>query len=176
MKLWALLLFAVVSPLGFAAGTALPAVAHVDLARYSGTWYEIARYPNWFERDCASDVTAQYSMRSDGKVTVRNACHKANGKIKVSNGTAKIVDTTSNAKLKVTFFWPFSGDFWIIDLAPDYDYAVVGEPSRKYLWILSRSAQLTPETYDRISTRLRELSYDPAKLVKTRQASTPIAH
>jgi apolipoprotein D and lipocalin family protein len=169
MKLLALLMLAVVSQLGFADEAPLPAVAHVDLARYSGTWYEIARYPNWFEKDCASDVTAQYAMRSDGKVSVRNACRKANGKTKVSTGTAKIIDTTSNAKLKVSFFWPFYGDFWIIDLAPGYEYAVVGEPSRKYLWILSRSPQLTPAIYDQISARLRELGYDPAKLVKTRQ-------
>jgi apolipoprotein D and lipocalin family protein len=146
---------------------ALQTVAHVDLTRYLGRWYEIARYPMRFEKDCASDVTATYSQLSNGKIEVLNECRKADGQVKRSKGTARVVDKTTNAKLKVTFFWPFSGNYWIIDLAPDYSYAVVGEPDRKYLWILSRSPQLTESVYGQIVTRVHELGYDPSLLMKT---------
>jgi apolipoprotein D and lipocalin family protein len=169
MRIFALLVLGILPRFALSESKLLTTVAHVDLARYSGTWYEIARYPNRFEKACASDVVAQYAMRSDGKVSVRNSCRKQDGKSKVANGTAKIVDTASNAKLKVTFFWPFYGDFGIIDLAPDYSYAIVGEPSRKYLWILSRASELAPATYQRILERVRAFGYDPAKLAKTPQ-------
>jgi len=149
----------------------LATVPHVDLSRYLGRWYEIARYPMYFERDCASDATATYTQRDDGKIEVLNACRNAEGKIKSSKGSAKVVDASTNAKLKVQFFWPFSGDYWIIDLAPDYSYAVVGEPDRKYLWILSRTPHLSGEVYEKIIQRVRELGYDPAKLQKTPQKS-----
>lgn len=89
--------------------------------------------------------------------------------MKRSKGTASVVDKRTNAKLKVTFFWPFSGNYWIIGLAPDYGYAIVGEPDRKYLWILSRSSQLTESVYGQILTRVRELGYDPSLLMKTAQ-------
>ena len=148
---------------------ALQAVPHVDLTRYVGRWYEIARYPTRFEKDCASEVTATYTQLSSGKIEVLNECRKADGQIKRSKGTARVVDKRTNAKLKVTFFWPFSGNYWIIDLAPDYSYAVVGEPDRKYLWILSRSSQLTESVYGQILTRVRELGYDPSLLMKTTQ-------
>ena len=150
----------------------LPTVGHVDLSRYVGTWYEIARYPNRFERDCDRDVTAQYSMRSDGQIRVVNECTTAQGKIKRSVGSALVVDTTTNAKLKVTFFWPFYGKYWIIDLGQNYEYAVVGEPSREYLWILSRSAEMPDSTYQQIERRLSALAYDGAKLVRTKQTKT----
>jgi len=106
----------------------LQTVPNVDLTRYVGRWYEIARYPAWFEKDCASDVTATYTALSGGKIEVLNECRQADGQVKRSKGTARVVDKRTNAKLKVTFFWPFSGNYWIIDLAPDYSYAVVGEP------------------------------------------------
>lgn len=115
-------------------GSALRTVSSVDLSRYSGTWYEIARYPNRFQRDCQSDTTAEYTIRKDGKV-------------KTARGTAKVADKATNAKLKVTFFWPFYGDYWIIGLSPDYRYAIVGEPNRKYLWILSRTPDMDATTY-----------------------------
>ncbi len=154
----------------------LSTVGHVDLAKYVGKWYEIARYPNTFEKKCASDVTAEYILRDDGKITVKNSCRKDNGKMTVSEGTAKIVDASTNAKLKVTFFWPFYGDYWIVDLAPDYSYAVVSEPDRKYLWVLSRTPQMSTQTYDRVLGRLTELGFDPAKLIKPPQspADTPV--
>lgn len=169
MKSLLLVLCAFTPLLLFSEPAPLKAVEHVDLARYLGKWHEIARYPNRFEKDCVSDVTAEYTRRDDGKITVKNACRKADGKSKESKGTAKVVDSASNAKLKVTFFWPFYGDYWVIDVDPEYKYAVVGEPDRKYLWVLSRTPELAPGVYERITAMVRELGYDPAKLVKTPQ-------
>ena len=162
----------VVGKMAFAGSKAsLQTVPNVDLTRYVGRWYEIARYPAWFEKDCASDVTATYTALPSGKIEVLNECRQADGQVKRSKGTARVVDKRTNAKLKVTFFWPFSGNYWIIDLPPDYSYAVVGEPDRKYLWILSRSSQLTESVYGQIVTRVRELGYDPSGLTKTRQSN-----
>jgi len=162
----------VVGKMAFAGSKAsLQTVPNVDLTRYVGRWYEIARYPAWFEKDCASDVTATYTALPSGKIEVLNECRQADGQVKRSKGTARVVDKRTNAKLKVTFFWPFSGNYWIIDLAPDYSYAVVGEPDRKYLCILSRSSQLTESVYGQIVTRVRELGYDPSGLTKTRQSN-----
>jgi apolipoprotein D and lipocalin family protein len=176
MRITALLLLgaaALVGNMAFAESkTPLPAVPRVDLSRYLGRWYEIARYPARFEKDCASDVTATYSLLPSGKIEVLNECRKADGQTKRSKGTARVVDENTNAKLKVTFFWPFSGNYWIIDLAPDYSYAVVGEPDRKYLWILSRSSQLTESVYGQILTRVRALGYDPSGLTTTRQSKS----
>lgn len=147
----------------------LQTVPKVEVQRYLGRWCEIARYPNRFQKDCASGVTADYSLRSDGKITVLNQCKKADGKNKTAKGKAKIVDKSTNAKLKVTFFWPFYGDYWIIDLGERYDYAVVSEPSRKYLWILSRTPALSDSTYEAILRRLRTNGFDPSRLMRTRQ-------
>lgn len=154
-----------------ASTTSLQTVGRVDLNRYVGRWYEIARYPNRFERNCDRDVTAEYSIRGDGKIRVLNSCVTAAGKKKQANGTAIVVDKESNAKLKVTFFWPFYGRYWIIDLGHDYEYAVVGEPSRNYLWILSRSPDLPDATYQKILGQLSEQGYLPSKLVKARQTA-----
>jgi apolipoprotein D and lipocalin family protein len=148
----------------------LATVRQVDLTRYAGTWYEIARYPNRFQKKCDSDTKAMYMLRDDGTVGVLNSCRKSNGTITSNRGTAKVVDSATNAKLKVTFFWPFSGDYWILDLTPDYSYAVVGEPRRKYLWILSRTPQMDEATYREITERIRFLGYDPARLMKTKQS------
>jgi apolipoprotein D and lipocalin family protein len=150
----------------------LQTVDHVDLNRYVGKWYEIARYPNRFENFCDRDVTAEYSRRNDGKIRVVNTCVTSAGKSKRAEGTAIVVDTQSNAKLKVTFFWPFYGKYWVIDLEPTYEYAVVGEPSRKYLWILSRSPHLEHDTYRQILGRIAQQGYEPNKLLLTRQTST----
>src|SRR5512142_3401366 len=96
--------------------TPLRSVQSVDLGRYVGTWYEIARYPNRFQRKCDGDTTAKYSLRQDDKVEVVNSCRKADGSFTTTKGSAKVVDKKTNAKLKVTFFWPFAGDYWIIGL------------------------------------------------------------
>ncbi len=162
--------------LGAAAGWAmassnppLETVPQVDLGRYVGRWYEIARYPNRFERKCDRDVTAEYSIKRNGDIRVVNSCVKISGDVTQSIGAAKVVDKSTNAKLKVTFFWPFYGKYWIIALGWDYDYAVVGEPSRKYLWILSRNPQMPADLYREITGRLAAKGYDASKLVKTRQ-------
>ncbi len=148
---------------------ALKTVERVDLSRYVGQWYEIARYPNRFERDCAADVTATYGKRPDEKIQVINACRKSDGSSKTVRGNAKVVDTQTNAKLKVTFFWPFYGDYWVIVLDSNYTYAVVGEPGRKYLWILSRTPALDEATYRKILDQIAAAGYDAGKLVKTPQ-------
>jgi apolipoprotein D and lipocalin family protein len=149
----------------------LQVVSSVDLGRYMGTWYEIARYPNRFQRDCAGDVMATYELREDGKVRVVNACREADGEAKTSEGTARVVDPKTNARLKVTFFWPFSGDYWIINLGPNYEYAVVGEPSREYLWILSRTPRMDDATYGVLLERIAKQGYDTSKLVRTPQSA-----
>ncbi len=145
----------------------LTTVNYVDLRRYAGKWHEIARYANRFQRDCASDTTANYVVRGDGKVQVVNSCRDRNGKLKTARGTAKVADKKTNAKLKVTFFWPFYGDYWIVGLSDDYQWAIVGEPGRKYLWVLSRTPSMDEHTYRQVLGRVRTLGYDPQKLLKT---------
>jgi apolipoprotein D and lipocalin family protein len=143
----------------------LDVVAKVELDRYAGRWYEIARYPNSFERGCVG-VTADYTPRDDGRIDVVNTCFESSldGPSRDIRGSARVVDETTNAKLKVSFFWPFEGDYWIIDLDEDYDYAVVGEPSRRFLWILSRTPQMDDETYLGIVESLPAFGYDPGRL------------
>ena len=153
-----------------AAERPLETVAHVDLARYAGVWYEIASYPQRFQKGCTGTV-ATYTLRADGTVAVLNRCARdsLDGRVTVARGRARVVDKASNARLKVSFFWPFWGDYWIIDLGADYEYAVVGHPSRKYLWILSRTPAMAPAVYEGILERLRGQGYDPAKLNRTLQ-------
>jgi apolipoprotein D and lipocalin family protein len=115
-------------------------------------------------------VHARYKLLDDGKVGVRNECRKANGKHDISNGTAKVADPKSNAKLRVTFFFPFAGDYWIIYLDKDYRDAVVGEPDRKYLLILGRSKDMDNATYQKILQHVAESGYDTSKLVRTKQS------
>jgi apolipoprotein D and lipocalin family protein len=137
-------------------------VPSVDLARYAGLWHEIARYPNFFQEGCR-DSTATYTLRSDNELEVVNHCTKG---IKPSQakGRAWLVDPADPAKLKVTFFWPFRSDYWIIDLGENYEYAVVGTPDRKYLWILARQPKLSPELYAGILQRVEQQGFDPARL------------
>jgi apolipoprotein D and lipocalin family protein len=148
-------------------------VPSVDLARYAGKWYEIARLPNWFQRDCAMDVTATYALRPDGRITVVNECRTSRGKEKSAKGTARPAsDKGPNTKLKVTFFWPFSGNYWIIELDTDYRWAVVGEPDRKYLWILSRESQMDEALFRQIVERAQRQGYDVTPLIKSKQTRT----
>ncbi len=151
-------------------GPALTTVPHVDLTRYVGRWFEIAKYPARFERACDRDVTAHYTRLENGEIEVLNECVREDGKIKSSKGRASVADPASNAKLKVTFFWPFYGDYWIIDLDPQYRWAVVGEPRRKYLWILSRVPHMDPATLAEIKSRLPQKGYDPNRLVPMKQS------
>ena len=150
-------------------GTPVRTIPSVDLARYTGLWYEIARYPNSFQKGCR-DTTATYTLRSDGEITVVNRCLKgAEGKLAEATGRAWLAEPPDTSRLKVTFFWPFRGDYWIIDLGENYEYAVVGTPDRMYLWILSRTPSLTADTYTGILQRLVPQGFDPAKLLKTDQ-------
>jgi apolipoprotein D and lipocalin family protein len=146
----------------------LQVVPQVNLERYTGTWFEIARFPHRFQEGCVAS-RAIYTLRSDGKIEVLNQCRKGSpdGEVSSARGKAWVVDKVTNAKLKVSFFWPFSGDYWIIDLGENYDYAVVGHPNRKYLWILSRMPQMEESLYQRILERLRDQSYDLSKLIYT---------
>ena len=147
----------------------LEVVQSVNLTRYVGRWYEISRLPNSFQKKCADTVTANYTMRGDGTIEVINRCRKPSGEYATAKGKAKIVDTKTNAKLKVTFFWPFYGDYWILDLGPNYEYAVVGEPGRKYLWILSRSPQMDEALYQELLQRMAAKGFNTEKMIKTSQ-------
>jgi apolipoprotein D and lipocalin family protein len=139
-------------------------VPKVDLSRYMGTWYEIARYPNNFQKECRGS-TATYTLREDGRVAVVNRCRSNSGD-KEARATAKVVDHTTNAKLKVSFFWPFYGDYWILNLGDDYDYAVVGTPDRKYLWILSRTPEMEATLYETLLTKIQAQGFEPGRLLK----------
>lgn len=145
----------------------LQVVQHVDLSRYTGIWYEIARYPNSFQKGCVGS-RATYAMSDDGSISVVNECNEASdpAKIRSAKGKALVVDKETNAKLKVSFFRPFYGAYWIIDLGSDYEYAVIGHPERKYLWILSRTREMEDAVYEGIIGRLKEQHYDTSKLIR----------
>lgn len=161
MKKWLWLCLSAL--LGYA--NELPTVASVDLERYLGRWYEIARFDHRFERGC-SEVEAFYTLREDGMIGVVNRCYlHAENRTKEANGRAYIVDETTNAKLKVTFFWPFYGNYWIIALAEDYRYAVVSEPSQEYFWILSRTPTMAQDDIDHILSDALKLGFDTSKLI-----------
>ena len=143
----------------------LQVVPHVELKRYLGKWYEIAHLPTRFQKGC-TDTTATYTLSTDGKISVLNECRR-NGKVKQAKGKAKVVDKNSGAKLKVTFFWPFYGDYWIINLGKDYDYAVVGTPNRKNLWILSRTPQMDEKLFSQLIEFVKSQGFNVDNLIKT---------
>jgi apolipoprotein D and lipocalin family protein len=152
-------------------------VERVDLGRYAGLWYEIAKIPNRFQRKCYRDTTANYKLRDDGRISVLNRCIDKEGNSIEASGIAKVMDSDTNAKLKVSFvslfgiqlFW---GDYWIIGLGDDYEYAIVGHPARKYGWILSRGRQLSSEDLEKIKSILRERGYNPDDFAFTLQSKT----
>ncbi|MEO8069609.1 MAG: lipocalin family protein [Flavobacteriales bacterium] len=152
----------------------LRTVPLVHLDRYAGKWYEIASYPQRFQKGCHC-TTATYTRSDKGYLVVENQCNRdtAGGKLSSVKGKAFAVEGSGNAKLKVQFFWPFAGKYWIIDLAQDYSYAVVGHPNRKYLWILSRDPLLPSDVYTGILTRLVANGYDTGKLQLTDQRWLP---
>jgi apolipoprotein D and lipocalin family protein len=154
----------------------LQPVAKVDLSRYAGTWFEIASYPQRFQEGCTG-TTATYTLRADGQIGVVNQCRKGSlaGKAASAAGRARVVDRSTNAKLEVTFFWPFWGEYWVIDLGENYEYAVVGHPSRDYLWILSRTPELDDAVYQGILDRLQAKGYPLDRLRKTLQPAPPPA-
>lgn len=145
----------------------LKTVDYVELEKYLGKWYEIAKFPQGFEKGCTG-VTTEYSLRDDGKISVLNSCMK-DGHLKTTDSLASVDDKESNAKLEVQFQWPFSGKYWIIALAPDYSYAVVGHPNRKYLWILNRKPVMDSMTYNHLVLIAASRGFDIRKLVKTVQ-------
>lgn len=148
----------------------LKTVPYVDLKKYAGKWYEIASYPQRFQKGCHC-TTAEYTLTDKNYVIVENRCRKdsVDGKQAYIKGKAFIEKNSGNAKLKVQFFWPFRGKYWIIDLADDYSYAVVSHPNKKYLWILSRTSTMESSTYNQILSRLKEKGFDLSKLEKTVQ-------
>jgi len=153
-----------------AAGTSsqLPVqtVAKVEPSRYMGRWYEIARLPNKFQKGCVGSYT-DYSLRDDGQITVFNACHdEKDGKLRQAKGRAWVVDQTSNARLKVSFFWPFRSDYWIIGLGKEYEYSVVASPNRKYLWVMSRTPSMNDELYADIMKDAERQGFDTKNVIK----------
>ena len=156
-------------------------VPSVDLNRYSGKWYEIARYPNKFQKQCVGNVTANYTVKQNGKLEVLNGCLKKDGLLNSARAEAKIADKATNAKLKVRFAPSFLSvfgfvwaDYWIVDLGRDYEYAVVADPKREYLWILSRDAEMKESLYQDILRKVEKQGFEPGKLVKTRQKAETV--
>lgn len=145
-------------------------VKSVDLKRYQGLWYEIARLPNFFERKlkCA---TATYTIRPDGKITVLNAGNYITEPEKKSSvtGSAWVPDPNNPGKLKVQFFWPFSADYWILFLDQDYKYVLVGGPDRKYLWILAREKKMDEKTYQMLLQKAVDNGYNVTPIIKVAQ-------
>lgn len=158
-----------------AADAAEPAVVpDVQLDRYQGTWHEWARFPHFFQRECVGDVTATYTLATDGQVAVLNRCRRADGSVIEARGRARVADPATRAKLEVSFLpiwldWlPVGrGDYWIIALAPDYSSAVVGDRAREYLWILSRSPEIDEVRYAALVQRAAEQGYPVERLQRT---------
>jgi apolipoprotein D and lipocalin family protein len=146
----------------------------VVLSRYTGHWFEIAKIPNRFQKQCAGGTTAEYRLRDDGRIDVVNRCTRADGSVDEAHGIARVADTATNAKLEVSFvrfLWRswFWGDYWVIGLDDDYAWAIVGHPERKYGWILSRTPSLDDATIDTIFGALRAQGYNPAAFEMTPQ-------
>ncbi len=182
VSLVAALGLAAVRPSAQTTGAAVATVASVDLERYLGAWYEIGRYPNWFQKSCAGDVQAIYATRPDGRLDVTNRCRRADGTVTEARGVAKVVDTTTRAKLKVRFapailswlpmVW---GDYWVLGLAPDYSWVTVGTPDRKYLWVLARTPRVDEATLRQALDVAAANGFDVSRLMMTSQGPRPPA-
>lgn len=141
-------------------------VPEVDISRYGGKWYEVARYPNWFQRNCSGESTADYTPLKDGKIRVVNRCKTADAIWKQVQGTARIVPRSGGARLKVNFGGPFSGDYWIIGLDTEkYQWAVVGHPSRRFLWFLARDPTVEPATLEKMMLLAESQGYRRDRLL-----------
>lgn len=149
----------------------LETVSAVDLNRYYGTWYEIARLPNRFQRRCVSDTRASYQP-AGADVTVLNACRTADGTLDQAKGIAKVVQGSGGARLRVSFFRPFYGDYWILDLDPDYRWVLIGEPGREYAWVLARQPGLDSATLETLLSKAAALGFDRQKFVTTPHTAT----
>ncbi len=146
----------------------LPTVPRVDLARYAGSWYEIALLPNRFQKQCVADTQATYRLDGD-RVAVLNRCRTADGRVEDIQGHAKVVPDSGNAKLRVSFFWPIYGDYWIVALDPDYRHVLVGTPDRGYAWVLSRTPQLDETVLNGLLDRAAALGFDRGAFRRTPQ-------
>lgn len=154
----------------------VPTVSFVDLNQYIGKWHEVASIPQWFQRKCVSDTTAEYTLLESGHVSVINSCQVKSGQRDTAEGRAKVVDTVTNAKLKVTFvkiidwIFTFGGNYWILDLAPDYSYALVGDPTLEYAWILARTPNVGKSVYVNAELKFKSLGYDTCKILTSVQS------
>ena len=155
----------------------LTPVAALDVKRYMGDWYEIAKFPNWFQRNCAGDTRASYTLRPDGGVVVDNRCRRANGEIDSALGAARQLGPADSPRLEVRFapawlsFIPLVwADYWVIDIDDAYQLVAVSEPRRKYLWILSRTPQVDPQAYAALKARLSARGFDLGQLEPTPQS------
>lgn len=149
-------------------------VKYVDLKKYIGLWYEIAKIPNSFQDQCVKNTTAKYTLTEDGEIYVTNSCIDKDGELDAADGVVRVVDKKTNAKLEVSFVsflgWrPFWGDYWIIGLDDNYQWAIVGTPNRKYGWVLSRTQKLEETTMNNIFRIIKEQGYDPKKFEISKQ-------
>ena len=151
-------------------------IPSLDVSRYLGTWYEIAKFPNWFQKKCISNTKAVYTAKPDGNLRVLNSCKTANGETSEAEGLARQIGAKDSPKLEVRFapewlsFLPMVwGDYWVIDLDPQYQLAAVSDPGREYLWVLSRTPQLDPKAYADLLQRLQQQRFDIQKLELTSQ-------
>ncbi len=151
-------------------------IAALDVPRYLGTWYEVAKFPNWFQKKCVSNTKAVYTAKPDGNLRVLNSCKTATGETSEAEGLVRQIGAKDSPKLEVRFapewlsFLPLVwGDYWVIDLDPQYQVAAVSDPRREYLWVLSRSPQLDPKVYADLLQRLTQQQFDIQKLELTSQ-------
>jgi apolipoprotein D and lipocalin family protein len=151
-------------------------IATLDVPRYLGTWYEIAKFPNWFQKKCVGNTKAVYTAKSDGNLRVLNSCKTASGETSEAEGAARQIGAKDSPRLEVRFapewlsFLPLVwGDYWVIDLDPQYQVAAVSDPKREYLWVLSRTPQLDSKVYEDLLQRLRQQQFDVRKLELTSQ-------
>jgi len=156
-------------------------IASLDVPRYLGTWYEIAKFPNWFQKKCVSNTKAVYTAKSDGNLRVLNSCKTASGETSEAEGLARQIGAKDSPKLEVRFapewlsFLPLVwGDYWVIDLDSQYQVAAVSDPRREYLWVLSRTPQMDPKVYDDLLQRLKQQQFDVQKLELTSQKNSGV--
>lgn len=159
---------------GCASRQPLPTVPHVDLNRYEGRWFEIAKYPNWFQRGCVADTTAEYTAQPDGTIRIVNRCRQKHGSLSEARGQASVVPGSNNAKLRVRFSGsPIAGDYWIIGLdEKNYSWALVGHPSRQFLWILARQPHMNSQTYADVVSLAEKLGFKSGRIEKSNQTET----
>lgn len=158
------------------ANSALSTISALDVPRYMGTWYEIAKFPNWFQKKCTGGTKAEYSLKNNGMVQIINRCRLESGEMSEAIGVARQIGPATSPKLEVRFapdwlsFLPFVwGDYWVIDLDEHYQLVAVSEPKKEYLWILARTPKIDPNNYKNLLARLSQKGFDVRKLEVTNQ-------